>query len=88
MNRELLAEQFGDELLFLDPRETFDQCLVGVVSRCGMDPVAVYDEAKVINALVDSGMTPDEAIEHYEFNIAGSYVGEMTPMFLCVPEEE
>lgn len=87
MTREQLAEHFGEELLFLDPAEQFDACLIGVASRCGMDPVAVYDEAKVINALVDSGMTPEEAIEWYEFNIAGAYVGERTPMFLTTLEE-
>lgn len=82
MNREQIAEQFGEDILLLDPAEQFDQCIVGVAHRCGMDPVAVYDEAKVINALVDAGMTPDEACEWFDFNIAGAYVGEKTPLFL------
>ena len=82
MNREQIAEQYGEEILLLDPPEQFDPCILGFASRCGMEAVAVYDEAKVINALVDEGMTPEEAIEWYEFNIAGAYLGERTPMFM------
>lgn len=88
MNRDQIAEHFGDDILLLDPPDQFDKCFVGVAYRCGMDPVAVYDEAQVINALVDSGMTPEEAIEWFDFNIAGAYVGEKTPLFLTKPEEQ
>lgn len=82
MNRELLAEQFGEELLFIDPPEQFDSCIIGIAQRYGMDLVVAYDQAKVINALIDDGMDQDEAIEWFEFNIAGSYVGDRTPVFL------
>lgn len=85
MNRDLLAEQFGEDLLFIDPPEQFDSCVLGVVVPFGKDPVVVYDEAKVINALVDAGMTPDDASEWFDFNIAGAYMGEKTPMFLTRP---
>lgn len=88
INRELLAEQYGEDLLFLEPPGQFDSCIAGVVSRCGSDPVIAYDEAKVINALIDSGMSQEDALDWYDFNIVGSYVGEKTPMFLVVPEVE
>jgi hypothetical protein len=36
----------------------------------------------VIEILMDQGMDHDEAIEYYEFNIVGAYVGEQTPLFV------
>lgn len=79
--RDLIAEEYGDELLFLDPPEQFDSCIIGVGYRCGMEPVAIYSTLDVIKALCDGGLEYDEAVEHFEFNIAGAYVGERTPIF-------
>lgn len=44
----------------------------------------VYDEQKVIDCLMADGMGRDEAIEYYEYNIAGAYVGPSTPAFVQV----
>jgi hypothetical protein len=44
----------------------------------------VYDIDEVINILIRDGMEVDDAIEFYEYNIAGSYVGENTPSFIRV----
>lgn len=88
MNRIAISEQYGDELMFLNPPEQFDACIVGVATRCGMDNVVVYDQGKVIKALIEDGMSEEDAQEWYEFNILGSYVGENTPMFLSVPETD
>lgn len=77
MIRELLAES-NEEMLFADG---FDEALIGVAERCGMVPVALYDIDKCIEILIDEGLTHEDAIEHFEFNVLGSYVGENTPMF-------
>lgn len=82
MTREEMAEEYGDELLFLDPPESFDRCILGVAFRCGMEPVVLYDKHEVINSLMLGGMSLDEAMECFEFNTAGAYVGPHTPMFL------
>ena len=48
----------------------------------------VYDVARIVQVLVnDQGMDEDEAYEHMEFNIIGGYVGEMTPIWAFLPEE-
>lgn len=45
--------------------------------------LVVYDEAKCLDILVKrDGMSPEEAREFFEYNTAGSWVGEGTPMFL------
>ncbi len=44
-----------------------------------------YDIGRVLEILVITGMTEEEAIEYYDFNIAGAYVGPLTPIFIqCV----
>ena len=82
MTREEIAEQYGEELLFLDPPDDFDRCILGVAFRCGMEPVVLYDKQEVVNSLMLGGMDREEAEERFEFNTAGAYVGPRTPMFL------
>jgi len=41
-----------------------------------------YDVTKIIDALIEDGMEPEDAEEHFSFNVMGSYIGEMTPMFI------
>ena len=62
----------------------FEEAFVGVSRRFGMyDPVATYDYDKCIQILIDrDGMDPGGAIEFFEFNVIGSWVGERTPTFL------
>ena len=80
--REQLVEKWSDEeLLFLDPPEDFDYAIVGVAERTGMEIVVVYDRDKILEQLRKE-LTPQEAVEYFEFNILGAYVGEKTPIFL------
>ena len=78
--REQIAENYPD-LLVLDP-EYFDDAIVGLVQRIGMD-VICYDKEKVLELLcVKEGMSYEDAVEHFEYNIIGSWVGDTTPVFL------
>ena len=61
----------------------FDDAVIGVGSRCGSEDVIVYDAEKCIDILVEEhGMDPDEALEYFEFNTLGAYVGKLTPIFV------
>jgi hypothetical protein len=61
----------------------FDEAIVGLVARCGMEPVVLYDAAMMRDLLVArDGMTEEEAQEYLDFNVFGAYVGERTPMHL------
>jgi hypothetical protein len=46
-----------------------------------------YDIGRILELLViEHDMTEEEAIEYYDFNIGGAYVGPLTPIFVqCVP---
>lgn len=59
----------------------FEEAFVGVGRQANLD-LAVYDEGKCIEVLVSEGCTNEEAREHFEFNVVGSYVGKDTPIFL------
>jgi len=77
--REKLAEIDPDMLM----ADGFEGAIVGVASRCAMPPVVVYDRAKCIDILVErDGMAHEEAEEYFEFNCAGAYVGERTPIYI------
>ena len=80
--REHLNDMF-EGLLFLSERE-FDAAILGVAERIGMSPIVAYDTAKIIDILCErDGMGGDEAAEFFEFNIAGAYVGDRTPIFIA-----
>jgi len=43
----------------------------------------VYDTELILELLMGrSEMTYEEAVEYFDFNIAGSYMGEYTPFYL------
>ena len=78
---ELVEYTNDDELLFLDETH-FDAAIVGVTERCGQVPTVCYDTGKIIEILMDQGMSDEEAWDYYSFNIAGAWVGERTPTFV------
>ena len=62
--------------------EGFDDCILGVSTRFGQEPIVAYNYDKVIERLMGDGMTHEEAIEFFEFNQIGSWVGDRTPCFI------
>ncbi len=79
---ELMSALEQNECLIADG---FDEALIGMTH--GPEPKAVYDIDQIIDILCrDEEMTREDAIEHFEFNIGGSYVGERTPVFVYCSE--
>jgi hypothetical protein len=74
-----LISEFNPEALFMDGH---DDALIGVASRYGISDVACYDYDKVIAAHVKDGMSEEEAVEFFEFNQIGAWLGENTPVFV------
>ncbi len=72
--------------------DEFDAAFVGFACQSNVGPIAVYDQRKVIEILVASGDEDSEspyedALDHFGFNVMGSYVGERTPIFLTYEED-
>jgi hypothetical protein len=69
-----------DGTLLLEPRDLFDPCLLGAAHRGG-EYLAVYSQRCVLDALVADGLTEEDALDHYGFNVSGS-IGWGFPVFL------
>ena len=65
------------KMLFADG---FDKAIIGVAHIFNKRIVA-YDTKKCIKILMKD-MTHNEAVEYFDFNVAGSYVGDHTPAFI------
>jgi len=62
----------------------FEDAFVGTtISAFGRKQVAIYDYDKCILILMhDNHMTEDDAIEYFDYNVIGSWVGEDTPIYI------
>jgi hypothetical protein len=60
----------------------FDAAIIGIGSRCGQPDIVAYDVEKVIEILTEDGMSHEEAVEFYDFNIVGGWQGERTPLWV------
>lgn len=85
MKRQTIIDKYcgaQESLIFLEPEE-MDAALVGVVQGPNGLFAACYSEPKIIKMLMDQdNISFEEALEFYNFNILGSYMGESTPVFL------
>ena len=81
---DMLAEQLLDlgveSALTMDG---YDDCVIGILERFGMESIVIYDKEKVIEKLIANGCDSYEgALEFYEYNQLGGWHGDMTPGFL------
>ena len=53
----------------------FDEAVIGVV-----DDKLVYSISKCIDVLKQD-MSEEEALEYFDYNVRGSYIGEKTPLW-------
>jgi len=86
--RDQIVEDYGEDaetMLFADG---FDDAIVGVGNVFGGKLCAIYDTDLVLKQCIKDGMKYDEALEYFDFNIAGAYVGEQTPIFIHKIERE
>ena len=81
--RQRCLDLVGEESLVF--AEGYDAALIGIGWREGI-PIAVYDRQGVIAILCrHDGMSPEDADEFFEFNVAGAWLGEATPIFVdCI----
>lgn len=56
----------------------FDDAIIGIEESTYR---LIYSVTKCIDILIKEGMTEDDAIEYFWYNVAGSYVGEKTPIW-------
>ena len=88
-----LIEDFVPEAMLMAGH---DNALLGYIDRFGSEPVACYDYHVVIKNLMrmfdddpdkDETSRYEDALEWYQYNMGGAWVGEATPCFLVGPEQ-
>ena len=78
INLECIFERYEDEQFLI--ADGFDEAVIGVDDS---KMILVYSSKKIIQILVErDGMEQDDALEHFYYNIKGSYMGEKTPLFI------
>ena len=78
---EDIIESYPDEELL--QADGFDDALLGVVTDFNAKPRLAYSKDKCISILmVRDGMSYEEAIEYFDYNVSGAYVGEKTPIWV------
>ena len=70
-NREMLSKELSnmgeDKVLFMDG-DGFDEAIIGIGKQYGSELSVVYDEAKLVEALMEQGMDSEEAWDYYYVN--------------------
>ena len=73
-------EEIGETVLLADG---FEHAFLGTTQRMNEPLLAVYSYPLMIETLMlRDGMTYTEAAEYIDFNVAGAWVGEQTPIII------
>ena len=72
---EQILERYEDEEFL--KADGFDEAIIGLDEKSMR---LIYSVSKCIEILM-LDMSNEEAVEHFEFNISGSYMGEKTPIW-------
>tara|TARA_R110002073_G_scaffold335055_1_gene526087 strand:+ start:502 stop:783 length:282 start_codon:yes stop_codon:yes gene_type:complete len=90
MNKiESIKEITDDELTYLGcTPDEYEDAIIGVAHRFGAEPIVAYDYDKVLESLAErfkeagSEDPHMDALEFFNHNIIGSWVGDKTPIFI------
>lgn len=84
-DKEELWEHIRDEECLV--ADGFDDAVIGILY--GDHSKTVYSVSKMLDILTaDEEMTREDAVEYFEYNIAGAYLGEKTPIYVYDFNEE
>jgi hypothetical protein len=73
---EKIIEQYQDEEIL--KADGFDDAVIGIDTNSTR---LIYSVEKCIEILMKQGMDITEAMEYFDYNVSGSYVGEKTPIW-------
>lgn len=98
MTYEEFTVENPDVIIF----EEFKDAIIGYCERINLGPVITYDKDKIIEILasemivdendLEEGQTIEDkkyelAVEYFDFNIIGGWLGEYTPIFITKFEQ-
>jgi hypothetical protein len=71
-----IVEYFQDEEIL--KADGFDDAVIGIDTGTMR---LIYSVTRCVEILIVGGMDMNDAIEYFDFNVRGSYVGEKTPIW-------
>jgi hypothetical protein len=71
-----IVEKYSDEEILI--ADGFDEAIIGIEENTFR---LIYSVTKCLEIIEAQGMPEEDALEHFYFNIHGSYIGEKTPIF-------
>ena len=71
-----IVEYFQDEEIL--KADGFDDAVIGIDTGTMR---LIYSVTRCVEILIVGGMGMNDAIEYFDFNVRGSYVGEKTPIW-------
>ena len=78
MTQQDILDAYPDEVfLFADG---LDDAILGI-DASGSVPRVIYSVSKCVDIFTEQGMTAEEAVEYFEFNTRGAYMGDQTPIW-------
>jgi hypothetical protein len=73
---DTILENYSEEEIL--KADGFDDAVIGIDTHMRL----VYSVSKSLDILVKDDMTMEDAMEHFYYNVSGSYVGEKTPIWV------
>jgi hypothetical protein len=73
---EGIVEYYQDEDIL--KADGFDDAVIGIDTGTMR---LIYSVTRCVEILIVGGMDMNDAIEYFDFNVRGSYVGEKTPIW-------
>jgi hypothetical protein len=73
---DTIVENYPDEEIL--KADGLDEAIIGIEEGSLR---LIYSKTKCIEIFVNEGMDEEDALEHYYYNVVGSYVGEKTPIW-------
>jgi len=80
--REWLLDQIADGSPGAILLDGLDEAILGYGQRGTGDYIAVYDFDGIVDLLTRKGMDRGDALEHFDYNIQGTWAGEGTPVIV------
>jgi hypothetical protein len=71
----IITKFYGEDILIADG---FDEAVIGIEESTMR---LIYSITKCLDIIESQGMTDEDALEYFYFNVQGAYVGEQTPIF-------
>jgi len=94
MSKFDIINEYTDEKILLlgeEPKD-FEEAIIGIAHRFGMEPSVCYDYDKVIEIFakqfaedIEDDEDPHEmAVEWFDYNVIGGWMGDTTPLYIKV----